>query len=95
MSGDDRREPDLQAAAAAADPRPRAGGLSPTGPPLEMLADLFRDHHDRVFRTAYRVTGDVVMGGSNGTFIAPPPYAQPGTVFGALPQGSYLQTTAW
>ena len=41
------------------------------------------------------VTGDVVMGGSNGTFIAPPPYAQSGTLFGALPQPSYLQTTAW
>ena len=41
------------------------------------------------------VTGDVVMGGSNGTFVAPPPYAQPMTVFGALTQGSYLQTTAW
>ena len=41
------------------------------------------------------VTGDVVMGGSNGTFIAPPPYAQSGTLYGALPQRSYLQTTAW
>ena len=41
------------------------------------------------------VTGDVVMGGSNGTFIAPPPYAQAGTLFGGLPQRSYLQTTAW
>ncbi len=41
------------------------------------------------------VTGDVVMGGSNGTFVAPPPYAQPNTIFGVLPQGSYLQTTAW
>lgn len=41
------------------------------------------------------VTGDVVMGGSNGTFIAPPPYPQAVTVFGALSQGSYLQTTAW
>jgi hypothetical protein len=41
------------------------------------------------------VSGDVVMGGSNGTFVAPPPYAQAGTLFGVLPQGSYLQTTAW
>ena len=41
------------------------------------------------------VTGDVIMGGSNGTFIAPPPYAQPDTLFGMQPERSYLQTTAW
>jgi hypothetical protein len=41
------------------------------------------------------ITGDVIMGGSNGTFIAPPPYAQPRTLFGGLSQPSYLQTTAW
>jgi hypothetical protein len=41
------------------------------------------------------VTGDVVMGGGNGTFVAPPPYAQAGTIFAGLSQGSYLQITAW
>ena len=51
MSGDERREPDLQAATAA-ESRP-----SPAEPP-PALADLFRDHHERVYRAAYRITGD-------------------------------------
>jgi hypothetical protein len=41
------------------------------------------------------VTGDVILGGSNGTFVAPPPYAQAGTLHGSLPPRNYLQTEPW
>jgi len=41
------------------------------------------------------VTGDVVLGGSNGTFVAPPPYAQTGTIHATLAARNYLQMTAW
>ena len=36
--------------------KPLPGGKSPSG----QLESLFRDHSDRVFRTAYRITGSVV-----------------------------------
>jgi RNA polymerase sigma factor (sigma-70 family) len=50
MGGDDEREIDVQSTAAAeTDAAPQAP------PPLEAL---FRDHHERVFHAAYRITGD-------------------------------------
>lgn len=47
MGGDDQREIDVQSTAAAA--------TDAAPPPLEAL---FRDHHERVFYAAYRITGD-------------------------------------
>lgn len=39
-------------------------------------------------------TGDTIVGGSNGTFVLHPTYAQAGTIFGALPYDSYLGEAA-
>lgn len=39
-------------------------------------------------------TGDTIVGGSNGSFVLHPTYAQAGTIFGALPYDSYLGEAA-
>ncbi len=44
--------------------RPTAGGSAPpeSAPPdpVEALAELFREHYDKVFRAAYRITGNAM-----------------------------------
>lgn len=52
MGGDERRETDLQA---AAESRPSAAEPSAAVPEL---AELFRHHHEQVYRAAFRITGD-------------------------------------
>lgn len=38
---------------------PPAGSASPSDP-AELLAELFREHYDKVFRAAYRITGNAM-----------------------------------
>jgi RNA polymerase sigma-70 factor (ECF subfamily) len=51
MSGDDKKEGTVLAAATH---------LKPVPDPLAELERLFREHYNLIFRTAYRVTGSVV-----------------------------------
>lgn len=51
MSGDDVKEKNMRAA---------VKHLRPLPGPLEEVESLFHQHHDMVFRTAYRITGSVV-----------------------------------